>query len=160
MEVKVVVSYADGKSEQKELKGEEAEKVLGYKIGDSVDGSLVGLEGTLQITGGSDSDGFPMKKGVYGSRRMKLLLAGGIGYNPTDEGVRKKKRVRADTISEEIVQINTKVLSAPKEEAPAEEAPAEEPAPEAEAPAEEAPAEETPVEDDDVAEEEAEEQAE
>ena len=159
MEVKVVVSYADGKSEQKELKGEEAEKFIGYKIGDSFDGTLVGLEGTLRITGGSDKDGFPMKKGVYGSRRMKLLLAGGIGYNPTDEGVRRKKRVRSDTISEEIVQINTKVLASPKEEAPAEEAPAEEPAPEA-APAEEAPVEETPSAEDDVVDEEAEEQAE
>ena len=116
------------------------------------------MEGTLQITGGSDKDGFPMKKGVYGSRRMKLLLAGGIGYNPKDEGVRRKKRVRSDTISEEIVQINTKVLGAKKEEAPVEEAPAEEPAAEA-APSEEAPAEETPSAEDDVAEE-AEEQAE
>ncbi len=159
MEVKVVVSYADGKSEQKELKGEEAEKFIGYKIGDSFDGTLVGLEGTLRITGGSDKDGFPMKKGVYGSRRMKLLLAGGIGYNPTDEGVRRKKRVRSDTISEEIVQINTKVLASPEEAAPAEEAPAEEPAPEA-APAEEAPVEETPSAEDDVVDEEAEEQAE
>lgn len=159
MEVKVVVSYADGKSEQKELKGEEAEKFIGYKIGDSFDGTLVGLEGTLRITGGSDKDGFPMKKGVYGSRRMKLLLAGGIGYNPTDEGVRRKKRVRSDTISEEIVQINTKVLASPEEAAPAEEAPAEEPATEA-APAEEAPVEETPSAEDDVVDEEAEEQAE
>ena len=159
MEVKVVVSYADGKSEQKELKGEEAEKFIGYKIGDSFDGTLVGLEGTLRITGGSDKDGFPMKKGVYGSRRMKLLLAGGIGYNPTDEGVRRKKRVRSDTIAEEIVQINTKVLASPEEAAPAEEAPAEEPAPEA-APAEEAPVEETPSAEDDVVDEEAEEQAE
>lgn len=159
MEVKVVVSYADGKSEQKELKGEEAEKFIGYKIGDSFDGTLVGLEGTLRITGGSDKDGFPMKKGVYGSRRMKLLLAGGIGYNPTDEGVRRKKRVRSDTISEEIVQINTKVLASPEEPAPAEEAPVEAPAPEA-APAEEAPVEETPSAEDDVVDEEAEEQAE
>ena len=133
MEVKVVVSYPDGTSEQKELKGGEAERFLGYRIGDTVEGSLVGIEGTLQVTGGSDKDGFPMKKGVYGTRRMKLLLANGIGYNPTDEGVRKKKRVRSDTISEEIVQINTKVLAAQKAEAapepveaPVEEAPAQE----------------------------------
>lgn len=137
MEVKVVVSYPDGTSEQKELKGGEAERFLGYRIGDTVEGSLVGIEGTLKVTGGSDKDGFPMKKGVYGTRRMKLLLANGIGYNPTDEGVRKKKRVRSDTISEEIVQINTKVLAAPKAEAAPEpvEAPVE--APEEEAPAQE-----------------------
>ena len=137
MEVKVVVSYPDGTSEQKELKGGEAERFLGYRIGDTVEGSLVGIEGTLQVTGGSDKDGFPMKKGVYGTRRMKLLLANGIGYNPTDEGVRKKKRVRSDTISEEIVQINTKVLAAPKAEAAPEPVEAPVAAPEEEAPAQE-----------------------
>jgi len=163
MEIKLVISYPDGKTEQKELKGEEAERFIGYKIGDSFDGKSVGLSDSLKITGGSDKDGFPMKKGVYGTRREKLLLARGIGYRPQDDGIRKKKRVRGDTITEEIVQINTKVeekkkpakkkaaakpkkeTAAKKEKAAAEEAPAEE-APVEEAPVEEAPAEEAPVE--------------
>ncbi|MBN1786721.1 MAG: 30S ribosomal protein S6e [Candidatus Methanofastidiosa archaeon] len=115
MEIKLVISYPDGKTEQKELKGEEAEKFIGFRLGESFDGKSVGLSDSLIITGGSDKDGFPMKKGVYGSRREKLLLSGGIGYHPKDEGVRRKKRVRGDTITEEIVQINTKV--APKKKA-------------------------------------------
>lgn len=143
MEVKLVVSYPNGKTEQKELKGDEAESFVGYKLGDTVDGGAAGVEGSLLITGGSDRDGFPMRKGVYGARRLKLLLAGGVGYHPKEDGVRRKKRVRGDTITDEIVQINTKVISA-KEEAPAaapEPAPveekAEEPAPEAPAAEEE-----------------------
>ncbi|HHN81570.1 MAG TPA: 30S ribosomal protein S6e, partial [Methanomicrobia archaeon] len=118
MEVKLVVSYPNGKTEQKELKGDEAESFVGYKLGDTVDGGAAGVEGSLLITGGSDRDGFPMRKGVYGARRLKLLLAGGVGYHPKEDGVRRKKRVRGDTITDEIVQINTKVISA-KEEAPA-----------------------------------------
>jgi len=161
MEIKLVISYPDGKTEQKELKGEEAERFIGYRIGDSFDGKSVGLSDSLLITGGSDKDGFPMKRGVYGSRREKLLLAKGIGYHPKDDGVRRKKRVRGDTITDDIVQINTKVEpkkkpakkkeTKPKEakESPIEEAKAtEEPKEEATTPeaAEEAPAEEAPVE--------------
>ncbi|MHC1605558.1 MAG: 30S ribosomal protein S6e [Candidatus Methanofastidiosia archaeon] len=114
MEIKLVISYKDGKTEQKELKGEEAEKFIGYKIGDQIDGKMVGITEKLQITGGSDRDGFPMKKGVYGVRREKILLSGGIGYRSQDRGIRKKKRIRGDTITEEIVQINTKVVTEPK----------------------------------------------
>jgi len=133
MEVKVVISYSNGKTEQKEFKEAEAEQFIGYKLGDTFEGSMVGISGSLVITGGSDSDGFPMKKGVYGSRRVKLLLANGIGYNPEDDGIRKKKRVRGDTITEDIVQINTKVLSEPEVEAPVEKP---EPEPQQEAPEE------------------------
>lgn len=136
MEVKLVVSYPNGKTEQKELKGDEAESFIGYKLGDTIEGAMAGVEGSLLITGGSDSDGFPMRRGVYGARRSKLLLAGGVGYHPKAEGVRRKKRVRGDTITEEIVQINTKVVTAQKaapepkpEPAPVEE-PVEEAAPE------------------------------
>jgi len=117
MEIKLVVSYPNGKTEQKELKGEEAEKFIGYKIGESFEGSLVGIPDKLIITGGSDSDGFPMRKGVHGIRRIKLLLAGGVGCRPKDKGVREKKRVCSETITESIVQINTKIAPV-AEEAP------------------------------------------
>ncbi len=117
MEIKLVVSYPNGKTEQKELKGEEAEKFIGYKIGESFEGSLVGIPDKLLITGGSDSDGFPMRKGVHGIRRIKLLLAGGVGCRSKDKGVREKKRVCSETITENIVQINTKIAP-PAEKAP------------------------------------------
>jgi len=146
MEIKLVISFPDGKTEQKELKGEEAERFIGYRIGEKFDGKSVGLSDSLIITGGSDKDGFPMKKGVYGSRREKLLLASGIGYHPKDDGVRKKKRVRGDTITDDIVQINTKVEPKKKKVAKKKAAkPKEAPVEESKAPAEEA-VEETPVE--------------
>jgi len=111
MELKVVISDPDtGKAYQQELKDEKAVKFKGKKVGEEVSGSLLGLEGyTLKVTGGSDKCGFPIKPGVHGAVRPKVLMEGGIGYNPKRK-VRRKKRVRGERIDEDIVQVNTKVL--------------------------------------------------
>ena len=53
-----------------------------------------------------------MKKDVSGTRRIKSLLTGGIGYHPKADGVKKRKTVRGNTIAEDIVQINTVVTQA------------------------------------------------
>ena len=47
-----------------------------------------------------------MRKDVEGPRRIKSLLAGGIGFNPKRDGQRRRKTVRGNTISDDIVQIN------------------------------------------------------
>jgi small subunit ribosomal protein S6e len=110
MEFKVIIS--DGpKTYQKEIKGEEAARLVGLRIGEIFDGSLIGESGRLQITGGTDKDGFPMRRGITGSRRLKVLLKGGSGFIPQQSGERRKKMVRGDTISENIVQINTKLAT-------------------------------------------------
>ncbi|MEM5872323.1 MAG: 30S ribosomal protein S6e [Candidatus Aenigmatarchaeota archaeon] len=111
-------------SEPKSRKAWQIEKdvpsLIGMKIGDKFDGSLIGLSGfTLQITGGSDKDGFPMRPDLPGSARKKALLSKGIGFRGTKKvkkkkikvkGMRKRKYVRGNTISTDIVQINCKVV--------------------------------------------------
>ncbi len=114
MEFKVIISEG-GKTYQKEIKDEEASQLVGLRIGEVFDGQLIGESGQLQITGGTDKDGFPMRRGIPGSRRLKILVRGGSGFIPKASGERRKKRVRGDTISEDIVQINTKVVAKPKE---------------------------------------------
>ena len=110
MAFKVVVSDK-GISHQIEV--EEGKELNGLVIGDEFDGSIVGLDGyTLKITGGSDKNGFTMKKDVSGTRRIKSLLSGGVGYKPIGKGVKRRKTVRGNTIAEDIVQINTVVVSA------------------------------------------------
>lgn len=94
--------------------------LIGKKIGDKVDGSLIGLSGfTLQITGGSDKDGFPMRPDLDGIVRKKALLTKGVGFRGTKKirkvkykvsGMRKRKYIRGNTISDSIVQINFKIL--------------------------------------------------
>jgi small subunit ribosomal protein S6e len=112
MPFKVVISDPEsGKSYQVEVKDPEARKLLGLGIGDKFDGSVVGLPGyELQITGGTDRDGFAMRPDVAGSGRVSILLAGGSGFKPKRKGERRRKRVRGSRISEALVQVNTKVV--------------------------------------------------
>ncbi len=113
MEFKVVISDpATGKAYQKVVSGANANKLIGKQIGDIINGTLVDLppDYELQITGGSDKDGFPMRPDIPGTGRKRILLSGGVGYRPKEKGVRKKKTVRGRVISKDIVQINMKVV--------------------------------------------------
>ena len=109
---KVVINDTQtGKSYQKEISGTKANSLIGKRIGQEIGGVYVALPGyKLLITGGTDKDGFPMRKNLQGTRRKKLLLKGGIGFHPTRNGMRKKKMVRGNTVSAEIVQINMKIV--------------------------------------------------
>jgi small subunit ribosomal protein S6e len=112
VEFKVVVNdVKTGKSYNIPVSGHHANSLIGKKINDEVDGIFVSLPGyKLQITGGTDKDGFPMRHDVPGSTRRRLLLTKGLGYKPTERGKRKKKSIRGNTINQEIVQVNMKVV--------------------------------------------------
>ena len=109
VEFKVVVSKSNGEATQEELVGDEAEKLVGKKIGETVDASIIGEEGELKILGGSDEDGIPMRPGVEGQARKKVLLKEGVGYNQKENGEKRRKMVHGNTISQKIVQVNTKL---------------------------------------------------
>ena len=109
MAFKVVVS---SKADSYQMEVDDAKALNGLVIGDEFDGGIVGLDGyTLKITGGSDKNGFTMKKDVPGTRRIKSLLTGGIGYHPKADGVKRRKTVRGNTIADDIVQINSVVVN-------------------------------------------------
>jgi small subunit ribosomal protein S6e len=114
MDFRVVISDSNsGKAYQTELKDPGAGKFLGRRIGDKVDGDILGLPGySVQITGGSDREGFPMRADLPGTRRRKILVAGGTGYHPDAEGKRKRKSIHGKEISADIGQINVKVVEA------------------------------------------------
>ena len=106
----VISDPKDGKSYQVPVAGHHANSLIGKKIGDVVDGIFVGLPGyKLQITGGSDKDGFPMRKDLPGPRRKKLLVSKSIGFNAQEGGLRIRKNMRGNTISPDTLQINMKV---------------------------------------------------
>lgn len=110
MAFKLIISQGEN-SHQLEVEAAESKKLIGMKIGEEFDAAPMGLAGyTLCITGGSDKNGFPMKKDVDGSRRIKSLLSGGVGFEPRRKGQRRRKTVRGNTISDDIVQINTIVV--------------------------------------------------
>jgi small subunit ribosomal protein S6e len=110
-EFKVVINDTkNGKSHQVQVTGHHANSLVGKKIGDEVDGIFVSLPGyKLQITGGTDKDGFAMRKDFPGVRRRKLLLSESKGFHAIEHGMRKKKSIRGNTVSLDIVQINMKV---------------------------------------------------
>ena len=75
-----------------------------------MDGIFISLPGyKLQIEGGTDKNGFAMRRDFPGIGRRRLLLSKGKSFRPKENGMRKKKSVRGNTISQEIVQINMKV---------------------------------------------------
>lgn len=106
--MQVTIGTDDGKTFQTEI--EDTSPLVGKKIGDEVEGGIIGLEGyTLEITGGSDRDGFPMRKSVEGPGRRKMLLEEGAGIEEEEKGMRRRKTVRGNTVSDDIQQLNTRV---------------------------------------------------
>ena len=106
----IVSDPKTGRAYKVEVKGDRALEFIGKKIGDVVDGGVVGLPGyKLRITGGSDRDGFPMRPDLPGTARRRILLTTGPGYRPRERGVRRRKSVRGREISADIFQINVKI---------------------------------------------------
>lgn len=107
----IVVSDPESKkSYQTVVDQGNATSLVGKKIGEEFLGDLIGLAGySLKITGGSDRDGFPMHPGFPGQGRRKELLIKKPGFHPTKQGERRRKTIRGNTISQDIVQINCKV---------------------------------------------------
>jgi small subunit ribosomal protein S6e len=113
---KVIVSDPEtGTSKVVELQEARAASLVSKKIGEVIDGAIVDLPGhKVQVMGGSDKDGFPMRPSVHGGVRRSIVLSGGVGLNPTDDGMRRRKTIRGNVVTEEIVQVNLKVLEKPK----------------------------------------------
>ncbi len=109
---KVVVSDPkEKKSQVVELKDAQATIFVGRKIGEVVDLSTVGQNYKVKITGGSDRAGFPMRADISGGGKNYVLLTRGVGFRVTEEGEKKRKLVRGNTITEEIYQLNAVKVS-------------------------------------------------
>ena len=126
-----------GKAYSLKISGNNHAQLLGKKIGDTVDGIFVGegeqtLSGyKLQITGGSDKTGTPLRRDLDGGSRQAVLVTQSTGfkghklvfktkggekkrfrYKP--DGLRKRRFFRGNTISQDTRQINLKVIEAGK----------------------------------------------
>ncbi len=123
MAFKVNISEKSGKTYKLES---DAKTLIYKKIGDTVNGAELSadLEGfELEITGASDKSGFPALKNIEGFTKKRVLLTYGKGLKkkprregkkrlstPKPKGLRMRKTVRGNTISEETAQINFKVV--------------------------------------------------
>ncbi|MHA7646395.1 S6e family ribosomal protein [Nitrosopumilus sp. S4] len=118
---KLTISDIKGKSISKELKDSDANPLLGLELGKETDASIVGLNGKLKLTGGSDKSGVPMRNDIHGSARKYVLLSKGVGLQDAEIGQRVRKLMRGNTVSEEIYQVNCKFDGELPVEAPVEE---------------------------------------
>lgn len=107
---KVVISDGTGKSVSQELKDKVANPLLGLKIGDVIDSNIVGIDGKMQITGGSDKSGTPMRPDLHGGVKKYILLARGVGMRNRTQGIRIRKLIRGNMVTEEIYQLSSKLL--------------------------------------------------
>ena len=109
----IVSNPSTRKAYKIEVDQTKAAGIIGKIIGNKFNGDIIGLSGyELQITGGTDKDGFPMHPQVHGPGRKKVILAHPPGFHPRIKGQRRRKMVRGNTISPDIVQINCKVSKA------------------------------------------------
>ena len=96
-----------GKTYQKAL---EETGLIGKKIGDVVSGDFLGLQGyELQIRGGSDFAGFPMRGSIDGPIRKKALLGSGVGVKINRKGMRVRKTVCGNQVTAKTAQVNLMV---------------------------------------------------
>ena len=102
-EFKIVIGdKSTGKCYQKQITEDSAEKLIGLKIGSKFAGEILDLPGyELEITGGSDYCGFPMRWDVDGSQRKVIFTVKGVGVhnkkhkpNPRKKGFRTMKGMR------------------------------------------------------------------
>ncbi len=108
VEFKLVISTpADGKSKTVTATDAQAQSLIGMRIGDALSGEQFGFSGQeLVIMGGSDKSGVPLRSDIAGAGKRKILLSGPPGYHPKSDGQRKRKLLRGNMITEDIVQIN------------------------------------------------------
>lgn len=111
MPFKLVISDPEsGKAIQYELDDAKTNALVGKTVGEIIEGDVIGLPGyKLKITGGSDSSGFPIRPGVHGSGKKKVLIRGPPGFRPKRKGIAKRKTVRGGELGTDIAQVNMRV---------------------------------------------------
>lgn len=113
MNFKVVISDPKARKAYNKEIDQSASGLIGKKIGEMFTGNSMGLDGyKLELTGGSDRQGFPMRRDVEGPARKSILLASPPGFRPRYSGQRKRVSIRGNTVSAEIAQVNIKIVEA------------------------------------------------
>jgi len=115
MPVLIISDPETGTSQKVELEDARMAPIMGRRIGEVIDGTIADLAGyKIQLTGGTDKDGIPMRPDVHGSVKARIVLSGGVGYKPKNKGARKRVVVRGNTVSADTTFLNFKIVEKPK----------------------------------------------
>jgi small subunit ribosomal protein S6e len=116
MPVLIISDPETGRSQRVELEVAQMNPLIGRRIGGTIDGTIANLAGyRMQLTGGTDKDGIPMRPDVHGGVKANIILSGGVGYKPKKKGERKRMVVRGNTVTVDTVFLNFKIVEKPKE---------------------------------------------
>ena len=115
MPVLIIADPEAGTNEKRELEDARMAPLVGLRIGESIDGTVADLTGyRIQLTGGTDKDGIPMRPDVHGGVKARIVLSGGVGFKPKNKGERKRVVVRGNTVTAETTFLNFKIVEKPK----------------------------------------------
>lgn len=133
MPVLIISDPETGTSQKAELEDARMAPLIGRRIGEVIDGTVADLAGyKIQLTGGTDKDGIPMRPDVHGGVKARVVLSGGVGFKPKKKGERKRVVVRGNTVSVDTTFLNFKIVEKPKGRKKKAKAPEPEPEPEPE----------------------------
>ena len=111
MNFKIVISDPKTRKAYQVEKEQNQTGFIGKKIGEKISGDGIGLQGyEIEVTGGSDQQGFPMRRDVDGTGRKRILISMPPGFHPKIKGQRKRKSIRGNILSSDIMQVNVKVV--------------------------------------------------
>jgi small subunit ribosomal protein S6e len=114
MPILIISDPETGESRKVEVEDSRMSALIGRRIGEILDGAIANLPGyKLQLTGGCDKDGIPMRPDIHGGVKGRFILSGGVGYKPRNPGERRKKMVRGNTVTSETKYLNFKIVSRP-----------------------------------------------
>ena len=115
MPVLIISDPETGRSQKVEIEDSRMTSLIGRRIGEVLDGAAANLPGhKIQLTGGCDKDGVPMRPDVHGGVKAHIILSGGVGYKPRNPGERKRVTVRGNTVTADTIFLNFKILERPK----------------------------------------------
>jgi small subunit ribosomal protein S6e len=115
MPVLIVSDPETGRSQKVEIEDSRMTSFIGRRIGEILDGAVANLPGhKIQLTGGCDKDGIPMRPDVHGGVKAYIILSGGVGYKPRNPGEKKRVTVRGNTVTSDTIFLNFKILERSK----------------------------------------------
>ncbi len=111
-DIQLVLSDPKTRTAKKiEIKGNLSSVLVGRKIGEIIDGSVLGLGNIkFKITGATDKSGIPHRPDIEGPVKKYVLLSGPPGFRPKRKGERRRKLVRGNTIADDTYQVNAVIV--------------------------------------------------